>query len=256
MIASLPVASVSYVDSAVVAGDEYFYVVTCVDTAGMESTYSAIVDATIPVGDFQGTIDSPYASVNAGGQATYILNLTASGGFIGSVTLSASGLPPLATESFSPPVVPGGSGTSILTVTTPSTLLPGDYPFTITGTSGTLAHWTTVDFLVGTVDFMGSVYPTTQSVLASTGGNVQFAISLIDMGTRPFGNSVTFSISGLPAGVTASFLPTAVIPGSNGTSALYLSVPATTRPGIYTLLVTGTGGGVTHATNVNLIVVP
>jgi fibronectin type 3 domain-containing protein len=43
-----PDTSTTYVDSAVQAGQTYYYVVTSVDSAGTESTFSAEVSATIP----------------------------------------------------------------------------------------------------------------------------------------------------------------------------------------------------------------
>ena len=44
-----PVAALKYVDSAVSAGQVYFYVATAVDSAGNESTYSTETSATVPI---------------------------------------------------------------------------------------------------------------------------------------------------------------------------------------------------------------
>jgi len=256
LIASEPVASVTYVDTAVTAGNGYFYEMTCVDSAGVESARSTAVDVTIPSGDFHGLFDHYAASTNPGGQVSFLMTMTPSVGYQGDVTLEVTGLPSLATASFSPAVIAGGSGTSILTVKTPPSIRQGEYLLTIQGTSGNLAHWTNVELLVGTVDFMGTISPATQSVSASTGGNVQYSITLMDLGTMPFGNSATFSISGLPAGVTANFFPAVANPDSKGSSVLTLIIPAGTPPGIYAPLITATGGRVAHSTNINLTVAP
>ena len=256
LIASVPAATVTYVDSAVTAGDEYFYVVTCVGSAGVESVDSAPADATIPIGDFQGLFDRYAASTNPGGQASYILNMTSSGGLKGDVTLQVSGLPSLATASFSPAAIADGSGASTLTVTTLPATPPGEYLMTINGTNGNLTHSTKVELLVGMADFVGTISPSVQSVSASAGGSVEYSITLMDLGTKLFGHRATFSISGLPAGVTANFLPVSANPDSNESAALILSVSTSTPPGIYAPLITATGGGVAHSTNINLTVTP
>ncbi len=256
MIASLPVAIDTYVDTAVVSGNEYFYVLTCVDAAGVESGYSVPVDATIPAGDFTGAVDNIAASTIPGGQANYVLTLTGLGGFDADVTLSASGLPPGASASFSPGVVAGGSGSSTLTLAASSATPPGNYLLTITGTGGTVVHSTTVTLQVGSIDFTGNITSITQIVSASTGGSAQYFITLFDLGTKVFGNNVTLSIAGLPAGVTASFLPSGVNPDVSGISMLTLTVSSTTSPGIYSPVITGTGGGVTHSANINFMVAP
>jgi fibronectin type 3 domain-containing protein len=47
-LTSTPVAALTYVDSAVQAAQTYFYVVTSVDSSGVESAYSTEVSATVP----------------------------------------------------------------------------------------------------------------------------------------------------------------------------------------------------------------
>lgn len=80
-------------------------------------------------------------SVDPGASTSYTVTVSPSGGFTGDVALSVtSGLPANAAASFSPPTVAGGSGSSILTVTTASTTPAGNYTLTITGTSGVLSH--------------------------------------------------------------------------------------------------------------------
>ncbi len=78
-----------------------------------------------------------------GNTATYTVSVTPSGGFNGSVTLSAL-VPNGATASFNPTAVAGGSGSSTLSVNT-GTAVRGTYTLTITGTSGSLTHSTTVN---------------------------------------------------------------------------------------------------------------
>lgn len=78
-------------------------------------------------------------TVTQGNTASYTVNVTPSGGFTGTVTLSASGQPSGSTASFSPSsIVTAGSST--LTVTTTASTPAASYPVTVTGTSGTLTQ--------------------------------------------------------------------------------------------------------------------
>ncbi len=84
--------------------------------------------------------------VNRGGSASYTVNVTGSGGFTGTVSLSVSGLPTGASASFNPTSV-NGSGSSTLTVNT-GTAAVGTSTLTITGASGGLLHTATVSLKI------------------------------------------------------------------------------------------------------------
>jgi hypothetical protein len=126
-LASVPVATPTYIDSSVVAGDEYFYVVTSVDTAGVESAYSASTDATVPVPLSVATTSLPSTLVGA----TYSFVLSAAGGNP-PYTWAGSGVPGLTVSSaglLSGTATQSGTFTSLLTVTdstsaTASTSIP------------------------------------------------------------------------------------------------------------------------------------
>ena len=77
----------------------------------------------------------------------YTVSVSPSGGFAGTVALSATGLPTGATASFNPTSITG-SGTATLTVTTNSTIAGGSYPIAVTGTSGSLTNTATVTLAV------------------------------------------------------------------------------------------------------------
>ncbi len=98
-------------------------------------------------GDFSLSLSPGNRVVNQGGAASYTVTLSPSGGFAGSVTFSASGLPGGASASFNPPSVTG-SGSSTMTVTTSTTTPTGTYSLTITGTSGSLTHSASVTLKV------------------------------------------------------------------------------------------------------------
>ncbi len=64
---------------------------------------------------------------------------------------------------------------------------------------------------------------------------------------------VALSVSGLPAGATATFSPTSV--SGSGSSVLTVVTAPTTQPGTYNLLVSGTASGVTRTASVVLTVI-
>lgn len=138
-----------------------------------------------------------------------------------------------------------------MSVSTSSSTLTGSYTLTITGTSGSLTHATTVTLVVNTAssqDLAISASPSSQSVTA--GNRVSYTATVTPSGG--FTGSVTLSVSGLPSGATATFSTNPIIGGSGSSS---MSVTSSSTPtGSYTLTVTGTSGSLTHATTVALVV--
>ena len=65
-------------------------------------------------------------------------------------------------------------------------------------------------------------------------------------------SAATFSISGLPSGVTATFSPSSV--NGSGSSTVTINAASSTATGTYNLIVSATRGGVTRTTSVSLTV--
>jgi hypothetical protein len=92
-LASEPAGTLTYVDTAVVAGQAYFYVLTSVDAAGTESAYSAPISATIPSASPLSIATTALSGGAAG--AAYSFTLSAAGG-TPPYTWTGSGVPGLA----------------------------------------------------------------------------------------------------------------------------------------------------------------
>ena len=191
------------------------------------------------------------ATVTAGNPASYTVTVTPSGGFAGTVNFSVTGLPAGATASFSPASV-AGSGTSTLTVSTSATATPaGSSLLTITGTSGTLTHSTTVTLVVNAApvpDFTVSASPGSQS--AVQGSSTSYTVTVSPSGG--FTGAVALAASGLPAGASATFNPTSVT--TSGTSTMTVATSTTTPAASSTLTITGTSGSLSRSTTVTLVV--
>jgi len=97
-------------------------------------------------------------------------------------------------------------------------------------------------------DFSLSATPSSQTLTA--GGSTSYTVNVTPSGS--FSGAVGLSVSGAPAGVTATLNPTSVT--GSGSSTLSVSTASTTAAGTYTLTVTGTSGSLTHTARVSLVV--
>jgi len=208
------------------------------------ATFFQLTAATAPP-DFSVSATPSSQTVAPATGTSYTVNVAPSNGFTGSVTFSVSGLPFGATASFTPSSV-SGSGSSTLAVSTLSSTPMGTYPLTITATSGTLTHTAQVTLVVA--DFTISAAPSSQTV--KRGSQTTYTVTITALG--PLSATAKFSVSELPGRTNASFNPTSVVGSGSSTLAVSVKKPAAT--GTYPLTITATGGGLTHSTNVTLVI--
>lgn len=140
----------SYIDANVVNGTTYWYTVAAVNGVGTGPASNEL-SAMPSGGDFTVGATPGSVSVARGGSATYSVLLSPTGGFAGTVTLSASvpGKTRGMSFSFAPTslAVPGQTS-SVLTVGTARNTGRGTYTITITATGGGLTRTTTVTLVV------------------------------------------------------------------------------------------------------------
>jgi hypothetical protein len=221
-----------------------YYMLFLLNQAGVPSVASFVqVTATPP--DFSVAAAPSSQTASRGKSTSYSVSVTASNGFSGNVNFSVTGLPSGATASFTPSSV-SGSGSSTLTINTTSATPIGTYALTITGSSGTLTNSTQVTLAVA--DFSLSASPSSQTVTANSKGTYTVTVSALGS----FSATMKFSVSGLPARTTASFSPSSVT--GSGSSKLTIATKAKAPSGSYAVTVTGSGGGLTHSTNVTLVI--
>jgi subtilase family serine protease len=197
--------------------------------------------------------DSPSSlSITQGNSGTSTITVTDVGGFTGSVTLAASGLPSGVTASFGANPT---TGTSVLTLTASSSATTGTATVTITGTSGSLTATTVLALTVNAAaspNFTIAASPTSVTITQGSNGTSTITIT----STNSFNSATTLSATGLPSGVTAAFSTNPVTPPVNGsvTSTLTLTASATAATGAATVTITGTSGSLTHSTTIALTV--
>lgn len=110
----------------------------------------------------------------------------------------------------------------------------------------------------------GSTFSLSASPTALTvqpGGSGTSTVTTAALGG--FSSAITFSASGpktrfgtgaLPAGVTVTFSPNSIAAPGSGTCTANFAVSSTVAAGDYSIIITGTGGGVTQTTTVTLLV--
>jgi len=150
-----------------------------------------------------------------------------------SIALSISGLPTGATAGFSPPSI-GSPGSSTLTVTPSSSTPPVNYSLIITATTGSYTGTSTVTLVVQ--DFTASVTSPSQAVTA--GGSASYGVSTT--ANNSFAGSVALSMSGLPAGASATFSPVSIT--GSGASTLIITTSTSTPVGTYSLTLAASSG--------------
>jgi hypothetical protein len=93
--------------------------------------------------------------------------------------------------------------------------------------------------------FSVAAAPSSQSVVQ--GGSADYSVTVSRTGG--FSDPVTLSVTGVPAGTTATFAPNPA-----DFSTLTLATSSTTPAGIYPLTITGTASATTHSTSVTFVV--
>ncbi len=188
------------------------------------------------------------ATLTQGTSGMSTISTAVTSGNAQTVNLSVTGVPTSASAGLNPTSVTSG-GSSTLTVNA-GTAAPGTYPLTVTGTGTSATHSTTVTLTVRapvTNDFSISANPNSLTVAQAHSGTSTISTAV----TAGSAQTINLSISGVPAGASATFNPTSITAGNSSTLTVHAGTAA---PGTYPLTVTGTGTSATHSTTVTLIV--
>jgi len=202
--------------------------------------------------DFGITLSPATITANVGSSnSTFAVTTTSQNGFSDSITVTLAGLPAGAITSPASPFSVAAGITQTVALSVPSTVSPGDFTVTVSGTSATLTHSASLALTVDpSIDFSIAALPSTVTVNAG-GSSSAFAVSIT--GQNGFTDPVLVTLAGLPPGaMTSPASPFSVAPGSSQT--VDLSVPSTVFAGNFTLTASGTSAALTHSMELPLTV--
>lgn len=195
----------------------------------------------VPAHDFSVSVAETNASVVQGQQTQFHITITRGTGFTAGVSLAVSGLPTSSQGVWTPSQ--NTNDNRVLTVYTTTATAVGTFTLTFTAKGGNLTHTATAQLTVvaapQTPGFSLSSSPATLNLQAGTAGSFTITIT-----RRLFILPITFSVTGLPASTTATFVP---VTTGGGSVTLNISTSLTTPLGSNDLVVTGTSGSF-HAT--------
>lgn len=211
--------------------------------ADKTASFALTITAAAATGAFTLSLAPTTLSIVAGANSTSTVTIARTGTFTGPVNLAISGLPAGVTATLSDATVTGTSSTITVSVAAGTAASSGTISITGTGTgvanqTVSLGVTTTV---AATGSFSLSLAPATLSIAAGASNTSTVTIAR----TAPFTGAVNLSVSGAPAGVTASLSSTSV---TGTTATLTVAVAAGTAASTGTITVTGTAAGVTNAT--------
>jgi len=204
--------------------------------------------------DFVLAASSVSGSVLPGNSTTLTLTVSESGSLKNAVALSAQA--PL----------------GVTVVFQPSTAAPGS-PATATVTAGTTTAAGTQNITISVSDASGTqtlnyaltvLQPPTLKLTAASSlvplvvGN-SGAVNFTTATGGSFAGTIGFTVSGLPAGVTATWSDSSITPAasvSTSTTTLTLTATASARAGTAGIVVTAAGDGLTSVQNLNLLIQP
>jgi hypothetical protein len=174
------------------------------------------------------TISATPSSLNLaqGGSGASAIAVSPRNGFQGAVTLAVSGLPQGVTASFNPA---GASGSGTLTLTATNSAALGASIVTLTGTSGSASNTTTIDLTVSAASNGFTIAPSEASLTIQQGSSAASTIRVNQQ--TGFNGPVTFSVTGLPAGISATFSPAT----TTHITALTFRASASVAPGTSTV---------------------
>ena len=138
--------------------------ITALSGALTRTTTVTLIVTSLP--DFTISVTPGSTTIVPGGSSNYTVTVGAQGGFSGAVNLTATGVPPGASASFSPPSILG-AGSATLTVTATVEVQTGMSLLTISGASGPLNHSTATNLVISEsnasrvigIDFVGTGRP-------------------------------------------------------------------------------------------------
>jgi hypothetical protein len=197
--------------------------------------------------DFSISVSPSSANGNIGDNLAFTVTVGAINGFAAPVTLSAS--PPVTglTYSFGTNPLNPGSNTT-LHVLVGNSVVGGNYPITITGTAGSIVHTAQIGIDISHPDFTISTNILSSAIAVGATKDITVTVSA---GTG-FTGQVALAASAFPAmnGAVFNFDALSLTPTASTT--LHVTNTGGVAINLYSLIITGTQGTLSHSTYVNM----
>jgi hypothetical protein len=221
-----------------------------VDSTLLAGEWNGGPGATKPAVDFALTSSPGSGTVLAGKTITFTLGVTESGSAKNKVSLAATA-PSGLTGSITPAsILPGTNAT--VTVTASSTVAAGAKSIVITGTDTTGTQTASYTLTVAPLPTLTlNTASTSIAVVQGTSGTM--GLTAVTGGS--FSGMITYSVSGLPAGVSAKWSANPATPSasaSTNSAVLTLTAASTTAVGSAAVMVTVAGDGLVASKNVTM----
>jgi hypothetical protein len=221
-----------------------------VDGTALASEWGSGSSTSKPTIDFSLTPSANGGTVLAGKILLFTLSVAESGNSKNKVSFTATA-PPGVTGSITPAsILPGTTAT--VTVTAASTIAAGAKSIVLTGTDSTGTQTATYTLTVTPLPTL-SLNAASPSIAVAQGASSTVGLSTVTGGS--FGGSISYSLSRLPAGVTAKWSANPQTPSgsaSTNSETLTLMASSTAAAGAATVVVTAAGDGLTASKSVTL----
>ena len=222
------------------------FVSTYVDANSCVGTQNFVITVASAGGSFTLSASAPTLSVTPGTSATDTISVADVGGFTGSVTLAASGMPAGVTASFGTNPT---TGSSVLTIAAGASAAAGTHSIAVTGVSNSLTASTAISLVVGGsnctptaitpyLQVNGAAWQQTATATVAAGSSV-------NLGPQPL--SGTWSWSG-PAGFSSAQREIDGIPlsaGANTFVSTYVDANSCVGTQNFVITVASAGGSFT-----------
>jgi pseudomonalisin len=190
-------------------------------------------------------------TVSAGKTASTSVQVALSNGFNSAVSLAVSGMTSGMTAGISPASLAApGSGSATISIAVGSNVPAGTSTLTVTATGAGVSHTQSFNLTVAPGPDFSTTVTAPQAVIQGSTGT--FKISTSALGG--FNAAVAFTVSGLPAGVSASFVPASIAAPGTGNATLTVTASSGAALGSRNFTVTATGGGLAHSVQVPLTI--
>jgi hypothetical protein len=225
------------------------YSATAAATSGSSKQTLSLAVTVMPGPTFTLASSETSISLAAGASKSLTLTTTPTSTFNAAITLAVTGLPAGMTVQILPSsvVAAPGTGAPVVTFSASSKVAAKSYSITLTATGGGVTQKQTLTVNVGASSLASTANAVTVSSTAK--GTLRFTTVPL----RGLSSPITFGVSGLPTGVTASFTPRTAARGS-GSSTLTLTKRPGAAVGTSHFTVTATGESLSQTTSITLTV--